>query len=196
MRGAALPMPMAMLAVMLAGVMPVSGQERAPEQVPLFNAQGYRASHYRSPTRQPPEGVTRIAPAAAAQLRPGRDALFIDVTPATGGVRQADGRWRLAEARWSIPGAHWFPESGRGDPDPAIEAGFLAGVARLSGGRRDRPLVLFCLADCWMSWNAARRLRAQGYRQVWWMAQGSDGWRDLGLSLAPASPEGGVVAGP
>jgi len=175
--------------LMLAMAAPILAQA----QEPLFNAQGYRSAHYRAPTRRPPEGVARIAPAAAAQLRPDIDALFIDVTPAQGASREADGRWRLAEARQSIPGAHWFPESGRGALDPQIEGWFMAGVARLTNGRRDRPIILFCLADCWMSWNAARRLRAHGYERAWWLAEGSDGWRDLGLTLEPVVPEDGAA---
>jgi PQQ-dependent catabolism-associated CXXCW motif protein len=159
----------------------------------LFDAQGYRIAHYRAPTRRPPEGVTRIAPLAAAQLRPGVDALFIDVLPAEGGHRQDDGRWRLVSKRESIAGAHWFPESGRGNLAPGIEPWFAQGVARLTRGRRDRPIVVFCLADCWMSWNAAKRLRAMGYTKIWWLAEGTDGWSDLGKPLISVLPEGGVA---
>lgn len=56
-------------------------------QEPLFDAEGYRIAHYRAPVRQPPAGVGRIAPAAAAQLMSNRDAIFIDVLPAEGGWR-------------------------------------------------------------------------------------------------------------
>lgn len=176
------------VAVLLAtGAGPAHGQQA------FFNAQGYRIAHYRAPALKPPEGAGRIAPEAAAQLRPDRDALFIDVLPAEGGHREADGRWRLAQTHRSIPGAHWFPESGRGELAPGIGPWFERGIARLTGGRRDRMLVVFCLSDCWMSWNAARRLHALGYRNLWWLAEGSDGWRDLGLALAPVTPEGGVA---
>lgn len=166
---------------------------QAQESGGLFNAEGYRIAHYRTPTRRPPEGVARIAPSAAAQLRPGTDALFIDVLPAEGGHREEDGRWRLAVPRESIPGAHWFPESGRGELAPGIARWFTAGIARLTKGRKDRPIILFCLSDCWMSWNAAKRLRALGYSQVLWLAEGTDGWRDLGLPLVPVVPDGGIV---
>ncbi|WP_336958599.1 rhodanese-like domain-containing protein [Sphingobium aquiterrae] len=162
---------------------------QAQDGEPLFDPDGYRIAHYRAPVIRPPDGVGRIAPNAAAMLRPDRDALFIDVTPAEGGHREADGRWRLARARATIPGAHWFPEAGRGVPAPDIATWFAKGIARLSRGRRDRMIVTFCLADCWMSWNAAKRLRAMGYSRVWWMAEGSDGWADLGLALTPAIPE-------
>jgi len=51
-----------------------------------------------------------------------------------------------------------------------------------------RTLIVFCLADCWMSWNAAWRLSRAGYRDVRWFAEGADGWRDLGRPLAPMIP--------
>ena len=147
-----------------------------------FDSAGYRIAHYRAPTRRAPNGVTRIAPQAAAMLRPGVDALFIDVTPVDPG---AGGK----PERMTIPGAHWFPESGRGGIDPAVERWLIGGVTRLTAGRADMPVIVFCLADCWMSWNAARRLQRAGYRPIWWLAEGSDGWRDLGLRLEPVSPE-------
>lgn len=155
----------------------------------LFDEAGYRAAQYRGPVQRAPEGVGRIAPAAVAALQPDIDAVLIDVMPAEGGYRQDNGRWRLARAHSSIPGAHWFPEAGRSAPPPAILSAFQRNVARLSGGDKSRMIVTFCLADCWMSWNAARRLRAMGYRNVWWLAEGSDGWLDLRLPLAPVVPE-------
>ena len=170
----------------------VTGSPAWSQTEPLFGADGYRIAHYRSPTRQPPPGVTRIAPAAAAQLRADRDALFIDVVPAEGGHKDANGRWQLASVRLSIRGAHWFPESGRGALRPNVVSWFTRGVARLSKGRKNRPVVVFCLADCWMSWNAARRLNTLGYTQVWWLAEGTDSWRDMGLPLLPVIPEGGA----
>ncbi len=159
----------------------------------LFDAAGYRITRYRAPTRRPPEGVTRIAPAAAALLRPDVDALFLDVLPAEGGHRQADGRWRLAAPHESIEGARWFPEGGQGAIAPDAERRFIRAMARLTRGRREWPVVVFCRADCWLSWNAARRLHALGYRRVWWLAEGTDGWRDMGLPLVPVAPEGGLA---
>lgn len=177
------------IAALVVAVVPANAQESGP----LFNADGYRTAHYRAPARRPPEGVVRIAPKAAAALRPDIDALFIDVLPAEGGHREDDGRWRLAQERLSIPGAHWFPESGRGELAPDIARWFADGVARLTKGRRARPIIVFCLSDCWMSWNAARRLKTLGYPNVWWLAEGTDGWRDLGKPLVSVAPEGGIA---
>lgn len=170
---------------MLCLMMPVPVWAQGGEA--LFSADGYRISHYRGPVPMPPEGVERITVRAVAALR-GR-ALLIDVMPAEGAVRDADGVWHLAEARSGIPGEHWFPEAGRGVPAPDIAAWFEKGIARLTRGRRDRMIVTFCLSDCWMSWNAARRLRAMGYTHVRWLAEGTDGWRDAGLPLVQVTPE-------
>lgn len=175
--------------VVIAAVLLVPTGASAQSHI-LFGPDGYRIAHYRAPVPSAPDGVGRIAPAAVAQLRPDIEAILIDVLPAEGGHREADGRWRIMRDRPSIPGAHWFPEAGRGELPPGIGPWFERGIARLTGGGKARMIVTFCLADCWMSWNAARRLRALGYTNVWWLAEGTDGWRDLGLSLTPAMPEG------
>ena len=157
----------------------------------LFDpVQGYRLSHYRGVVPSPPEGVPRITKEQAAALWRSRAAILIDVTPAEGGVRDATtGRWTLAALHLSMPGAHWFPESGRGVLADGIGPWFFAGIARLHRARPRAPIVVYCLADCWMSWNAALRLHRAGYRDVRWYADGMDGWRELGLPIAAATPE-------
>jgi hypothetical protein len=71
--------------------------EAQAQEAGLFDAAGYRIAYYRSPVHRPPEGVGRIAPAAIAGLRPDVDMILIDVLPAEGGHRAADGRWQLAQ---------------------------------------------------------------------------------------------------
>lgn len=150
---------------------------------------GYRVSHYRAPVPAPPEGVRRIGTHEALELSQ-QGMLFIDVTPAEGGRREEmTGRWVLAEVHETIPGARWFPEAGRGRLESATEAWFLSGVARLSKGRHHEPIIVFCLADCWMSWNASLRLRRAGYRDVRWFGTGIDGWREMGMPLTSGRPE-------
>ena len=55
-------------------------------------------------------------------------------------------------------------------------------------GRRDAPVVFYCLANCWMSWNAAKRAASWGYTRVYWYRDGTDGWEAAGLPLAAAAP--------
>lgn len=160
-----------------------------PQPLPFDPATGYRIAAYRSIVPGPPPGVPRVDARTVAQMLERGGAVLVDVYPAEGGVRDpATGRWRLARAHRTIPGAAWFPEAGRGRPDPAVERWFTDGVAALARKRPGRPIVLFCLADCWMSWNASLRLKRAGYGQIHWFAEGADGWRDLGRALVPAVP--------
>lgn len=164
-----------------------------PAPAPLFDAEGYRISGYRSPVPAPPEGVAQLGLSELVALI-GRDrALLIDVTPAEGGhFDPATGAWRLAAPRFTLPGAAWFPEAGRGRPDPRIARWFMTEVTALAQARPDKTMVLFCLADCWMSWNAALRLRRAGISRIAWFAEGSDGWREAGHPLVETQPYGKV----
>lgn len=143
----------------------------------------YRIERPRSPVPAPPEGVAAIDTAAVARL--GRRALRIDVSPVVDGRRDpATGRWTLRSPARSLPDALWFPDAGRVPANPAILAEFTAQVPRLAAGR---PVVLFCLADCWMSWNAALRLHRMGLNVLWYGA-GRDGWAAAGRRLVPVEP--------
>jgi len=169
-----------MLALLVAAVVPAPG---------LFDRDGYRAARYRAPVSAPPEGVPAVSTVEAARLFDRNGAIFIDVMPAEGGRRDpATGRWQLAEERHSLPGAYWFPESGRAPLDPAIAVTFRSGIAALRRSQPGKPLLVFCRADCWMSWNAARRLSAWGFRDVRWFGEGTDGWSELGRPLVPLRP--------
>lgn len=155
-----------------------------------FNAAGYRTAHYRAPVNRAPEGAPGISTAQAAEIWRSRGAVFIDVLPVEGGVVDPDtGQWRLAQPHISIPGAYWFPGAGAGELAPATERWFRRGVARRANGRKGRTVIVFCKADCWLSWNAARRLASWGYRDVRWFGEGVDGWRDAALPLGSVHPQ-------
>ena len=157
---------------------------------PLFDpVQGYRLTRYRGVVPAPPDGVARVDTAQVAALWRSRRALLIDVGPAEGGVRDpTTNRWTLSAPHAAIPGAYWFPGAGRGVLADGIGAWFLRGVARAHREKPNVPIIVYCLADCWMSWNAALRLHRAGYRDVRWYADGLDGWREAGLPTANATP--------
>ena len=48
--------------------------------------------------------------------------------------------------------------------------------------------MIYCLRDCWMSWNVAKRAISWGYSNVAWYPDGTDGWQDAGLPLSEAVP--------
>lgn len=155
-----------------------------------FDAEGYRRLRYRAPVDRDPAPAQALPLERALRLSPGRDALFVDVLPAEGARRDpATGAWLAAPAHSTIPGARWFPEVGRAAPDSGLWAGFAGAVAQVRQRRAGWPVVVFCRADCWMSWNAARRLAMGGLPGVLWLAEGIDGWHDRGRPLAPAVPE-------
>jgi hypothetical protein len=36
----------------------------------------------------------------------------------------------------------------------------------VTGGNEGKSVAFYCKADCWMSWNAAKRAISYGYRDV------------------------------
>ena len=175
------------VAALLMSAAPPEEQAAPPA---LFDAQGYRSASYRAPVDRDPLPARRITVAAARKLRPGSDALFIDVLAAEGARRDpVTGRWALVTAHESIPGALWFPEVGRSSPDPVLWDAMADRVMGFRKSHPSAPIVLFCRADCWMSWNAARQLARSYPPPIFWLAEGIEGWREAGGRLSKAAPE-------
>jgi PQQ-dependent catabolism-associated CXXCW motif protein len=163
--------------------------ETAPPDPALFDTQGYRSARYRAPVKADPAPAQTITLAAALALDPARDALFIDVMPVESGVRDpVSGVWTLASEHLTIPGALWLPETGRAPVDADLWAALEARIVAARGAQPGLPVILFCRTDCWMSWNAARRLALLGVPNVHWFAEGTDGWHEAGRALAVAQP--------
>jgi PQQ-dependent catabolism-associated CXXCW motif protein len=80
----------------------------------------------------------------------------------------------------------WLPDVGRGELNSQLEFYFRTNLEWATHGRRDTPVIFYCLADCWMSWNATKRAASWGYTQVFWYRDGTDGWAAANLPLAPA----------
>ncbi len=54
---------------------------------------------------------------------------------------------------------------------------FQSQLERLTGGRKDVPMVFYCSSiNCWMSYNAALRAINAGYSQVYWYRGGLQAW--------------------
>ena len=150
---------------------------------------GYRTDNYRASVPATLDGARVIDTQAAEGLWRERSAIFIDVLPRP--VKPdnlpANMVWREAPHR-SIPGAVWLANVGYGVvPEPLLQA-FQTQLAMLTSGDQTRMLVFFCLKDCWMSWNAAKRAVSWGYSNVIWFPDGIDGWGDALLPLADVAP--------
>lgn len=175
----------AVLALALCASLAASPARAQPPDEP----EGYRLENYRAPTPATLRGAKVLATAHAQTLwREGR-AVFIDVLPQP--QRPANlppaTLWRTPPHD-SIPGAVWLPNVGYGEIAPETDAYFRHGLDAATHGDLARPLVFFCLRDCWMSWNAAKRAMGYGYAAVHWYPDGTDGWRDAGLPLERIAP--------
>ena len=148
-----------------------------------------RESDYRAPTPLTLKGARVLTTDEAAALWRTGGAAFIDVLPQAPRPKNLpkDVVWR-DKPRFDIPGSMWLPDTGYGELAPVMLDYFRRGLDKALGGGK-RPLVFYCLKDCWMSWNAARRALAVGYTNVAWYPQGSDGWAAAGLPLEKRTPE-------
>jgi PQQ-dependent catabolism-associated CXXCW motif protein len=161
---------------------PPSDSERAG---PVEEPADYRMDNFRTPVPATLKGAQVLSNDQAADLWNKDGAIFIDVYPQAPKPPNlpAGTFWREPSHR-SIEGAHWLPNVGYGALNTTVDASFRANLERLSKGKRDAPLVFFCLKDCWMSWNAAKRALEYGYTKVMWFRDGTDGWQELGYPLA------------
>ena len=156
----------------------------------LFHEQtGFRIERQRAPTPDdiPPPAQFVDATGARAAIEAGAVAVDVFGAPQSR-YDELDGTWLVRGPRDSLPGAVWLPEVGRGVLTDDMQGYLETNLARLTGGDVSRPLVIFCVADCWMSWNAAQRVADLGYREVLWFRLGTDGWLDEGWDLAPVEP--------
>jgi PQQ-dependent catabolism-associated CXXCW motif protein len=149
----------------------------------------YRMDDYRAPTPATLRGAIVMSTEQARAAWESHDAVFIDVLPQPPrpvGL-PASTIWR-PKPRDDIPGSLWLPDTGYGALAPVMEDYFERGLQQATGGKRDRLVVFYCLASCWMSWNAAKRALALGYTNVAWYPEGTDGWAADGLKLEARTP--------
>ena len=158
----------------------------------FFSPEGYRLSEFRSPVPASLPGAQVVNTDEVRRLLSTPDArpTLIDVLPAP--IRPeglpATSLW-LPPDHNSLPGAIWLPNVGFGRLSDALDDYFRNNLERVTGGDRNRPLVIYCQADCWMSWNAAKRaMQDYGYTRVYWYPEGTTGWEAAGLPLEQIQP--------
>ena len=162
-------------------------QQRRPD---LFHeSTGFRVARHRAPTPENiPEPAKVIEAGKAADLL-SNGAIAIDVSGALQSrFDELEGTWLVRGPRESLPGAVWLPEVGRGVLEADMIRYLETNLAALTSGNKDHGIIVFCMADCWMSWNAAQRIAQLGYRSVFWFRDGTNGWTDLDRELAPVLP--------
>jgi PQQ-dependent catabolism-associated CXXCW motif protein len=156
----------------------------------ISEPESYRLKDYRSPTPATLRGAKVIGTEAAEQIWRSRSASFVDVMPRPPRPHNLpEGTLWRDKPRANIPGSIWLPDTGYGELAPSMADYFARGLEKATQGDRARLLVIYCLADCWMSWNAAKRALELGYANVAWYPEGTDGWFAALLPLQDATPE-------
>ncbi len=169
---------------MLAVTVPARAQQDPPEP------EGYRTDNYRAPVPDTLAGARVLTTAQAEAIWRSGSGVFVDVLPRPPKPPNlpAGTIWR-DKPRLNIPGSIWLPDTGYGALAAATEDYLRDGLANASGGDHAKLLVIYCQADCWMSWNAAKRALAYGYSNVAWFPEGTDGWQRADLPLKDSQPQ-------
>jgi PQQ-dependent catabolism-associated CXXCW motif protein len=176
------------LASLIAVTLALSALAYAQENPP--EPEGYRTDNYRAPVPATLAGVRVLTTDEAEAIWRGGTGVFIDVLPRAPKPQNlpAGTIWR-ERPRLNIPGSVWLPDTGYGALAAATEDYLRHGLARATGGNNTTLLVIYCQADCWMSWNAAKRVLSYGYSNVAWYPEGTDGWQRANLPMADSQPE-------
>jgi PQQ-dependent catabolism-associated CXXCW motif protein len=163
---------------------------QAARSADVAEPDGYRTDDYRSPTPATLRGAKVLGTDEAEAIWKSGIAVFVDVMPhppRPPGLPPGT-IWR-ERPRLNIPGSTWLPDTGYGALAAVTETYLRTNLERISGGDRGKLLVFYCLRNCWMSWNAAKRALAMGYTNVAWYPEGTDGWEDALLPLKASKPE-------
>jgi PQQ-dependent catabolism-associated CXXCW motif protein len=151
--------------------------------------EGYRSDNYRSPVPATLAGARVLATEEAEAIWRAGKAVFIDVLPRPPKPQNLpEGTVWRDKPRLNIPGSIWLPDTGYGTLAAPTENYLREGLGRASGGDKTKELVIYCQADCWMSWNAAKRALSYGYTNVAWYPDGTDGWQRAGLAVEESQP--------
>ena len=163
---------------------PVIAGDGAPEEPP-----GYRMDDYRAPVPETVAGATTVSTQQLKAMIDAGGVVLVDVLPAP--RKPPD---MLPGVPWmpvphrNLPGSIWLPEVGRGKIPASVNAYFRDNLAKATGNNKDRPVVIYCRIDCWMSWNAAKRAASYGYTAIHWYPMGIEGWEFEELPMDVSRP--------
>jgi PQQ-dependent catabolism-associated CXXCW motif protein len=155
-----------------------------------FSEAGYRITDFRAAVPDSVPSATTITTEQLQQLIKQQRVLLIDVlpTPIKPKDRPDHLLW-LPPARNNIPDSYWLPNVGFGALSADLDHYFRDNLSRLSKRDKSLAIVIYCLADCWMSWNAAMRAAVEyGYSNVYWYPDGTTGWEAQQLPLQQSRP--------
>lgn len=149
---------------------------------------GYRMEEYRAPVPDTLVGARVVTTAEAELLWREKKAVFFDVMPNTPKPANlpAGTIWRDT-VRTAIPDSIWLPNVGYG-AIPKETADYFRSGLEAHAESKAATVLFYCMTDCWMSWNAAKRAIEWGYTSVLWYPAGADGWEKAGLPVVETKP--------
>ncbi|MDX2424880.1 MAG: rhodanese-like domain-containing protein [Cycloclasticus sp.] len=152
----------------------------------------YRGLPYNvATTLIPPKGVKRISvDELKSRLIDKQKLVLIDVYGAIFREESLDfdGAWLVSTPHKSLPDSTWLPNVGKQELIEVVEDYYRFHLKELTGNDLNMPIVIFCVEDCWMGWNAAKRAREWGYTNVMWFREGIDAWKEKGWPLHDIEP--------
>jgi PQQ-dependent catabolism-associated CXXCW motif protein len=154
----------------------------------VLEPETYRLENYRSPVPETLKGAKVIGLKEAERLWRNKAAIFVDVLPRPPKPKLPEGTVYRPKPHDTIPGAIWLADVGYGALTPEMEDYFQRNLQNLTGGDKAKPVVIFCLSNCWMSWNAGKRAVSWGYSNILWFPDGADRWSEAGLPLNRIEP--------
>jgi PQQ-dependent catabolism-associated CXXCW motif protein len=176
--------------LLIAAILAVLGLHcAAADEVAPAEPQNYRLENYRAPTPKTLAGARVLTTDEAEALWNSGNSVFVDVLPhAPRPANLPPGTIWREKTHMNIPGSYWLPDTGYGELAPTTESYLRDGLRQITGGDTNKLLVIYCQRDCWMSWNAAKRVLSLGYSYVAWYPDGTDGWEEAFLPLAKSEP--------
>lgn len=187
MRPAAAGVAIGLLVALIA--MPTTGGDRVRE-LDFINDEGYRDERFRAPVPDWHPEATVLDAAALVDLIQDQGPVLLDVMPRIEPGHPVHVMGLSPGApRVTLPGSTWLPNAGHSQLDGRVAEvlrRLLEEQARSSD--EQRPVVVFCMTNCWMGWNAARRIARGGHEAVYWYPGGVDDWAGLGGDTEVRTP--------
>ena len=163
---------------------PLIAGDGAPDEPP-----GYRMDNYRAPVPETVAGATTVSTRQLKAMIDAGDVVLVDVLPAPRKPpNMLPGVPWMPVPHHNLPGSIWLPEVGRGKIPASVNTYFRDNLAKATGNDKDRPVVIYCLFDCLMSWKAAKRAASYGYTAIHWYPMGIEGWEFEDLPMEVSRP--------
>lgn len=137
----------------------------------------YRLDNYKAPVPATLRGAKVVTTPEAIALWKSKNVVFVDVLPHDPKpANLPQGTVWKEKIREDIPGSIWLANVGYGVINKETEAYYRKGLMSRLGDDKRRKVLFYCMENCWMSWNAAKRAVEWGYKSVLWYPLGTDGW--------------------